>query len=153
MARFGENIEATLGQALQHALSASSASSNVATRNRPTPPAPAIADVTAVWPAPPTGRFSPPSNAQRTLPYERESALPVAASWLDGQIPLTALNVPLWKTVDRFSSLVPETWRPVLRSKYSLAAVILVFMIYPLGRLIRSEIANRREERDLALYD
>lgn len=77
----------------------------------------------------------------------------MAASWLDGQIPLTALNVPLWKTVDRFSSLVPETWRPVLRSKYFLAAVIVVFVVYPLGRLIRSEIANRREEKDLALLD
>ena len=74
-------------------------------------------------------------------------------SWLDGQLPLVPLAVPLWRVANDFSTFIPDSWRPYLTSQYLLWSSLLVLVLYPAGRLIAQEMAYRREERNLSLYD
>lgn len=93
--------------------------------------------------------LSPPAPLQKVQPVKAVAR----TSWLDGQMPLVPLAVPLWKVAEGFSTFIPDSWRPVLVSQYLLWGSLLILVLYPAWRLIAQEIAYRREERELSLYD
>jgi len=74
-------------------------------------------------------------------------------SWLDSQVPLAPLAIPLWKAAKGAATLIPDSWRPYLTSPYMLWSALLLLVLYPLWRVIAQELAYRREERDLFFYD
>ncbi|MGE0095925.1 MAG: hypothetical protein AB7M05_18055 [Alphaproteobacteria bacterium] len=74
-------------------------------------------------------------------------------SWLNSQVPLAPLAIPLWNVVKETSTLIPDSWRPYLTSPYVLWSALLLLVLYPLWRVGARELAYRREERDLFFYD
>jgi hypothetical protein len=148
-----DGFEAERGQVLRTALTALDA--EPASSPEPKPQAKTRQPALESWPE--LSRYGFLRFATLTQPAPLHRIEPVKAapqpSWLDGQLPLIPLTVPLWKVAEDFSTLIPDSWRPVLISRYVLWGSLLILVLYPAWRLVAQEIAYRREERELSSYD